>query len=626
MHNLCSRDANVKALRVLMLATTGPLTASALIMSGTAWGATDESTEDDLVVTANRVATPVSQLGSAVTVITEKEIEDSQARTATDVLRSVPGLSISNSGGVGRSTAIRIRGAEAYHTKVIVDGVDLSDPSSSQPQYDFGNLLATDIERIEIVRGPQSLLYGGEAIGGVINIITKRGKGKPQATAMVEAGSLHSYTGAASLRGQTGRFSYAVNASHLQTDGISAADARNGNSERDPYWNQTVTANLGVQLTDNWKVEANGRMMRSHLDYDTWGTSAAVDGDDEMTKRERSGRLSTDWSMFDGRLTNSVAYAISESKRDIGAAKVDTSFYDGETQSWEYQGTARLATDHTIVFGAETKTESTSQDTISADVSNNGYFLDYQFSPLDALFLTIGGRVDDHETYGTHDTWRSTAAYLIDATQTRLHASYGTGFRAPSLFELYYPTYGNPDLNPEESRGWDAGVEQTFLHGDASVDLTWFDNRLTNLIQWTSIGYTNVASSRAQGLEVSGKWAISEDWKVNGSYTFTDSRNNTTGLILARRPKHQGSIGVTWRPLEKLSTDATLHMVGRQYDSATADWIGGYATADLAVAYDLTSAVTLTGRVENLADKQYEDIDTYGELGRMAYVGVRAKF
>lgn len=584
---------------------------------------------DDLVVTANRVETEAEKLGSSVTVITAADIERQQARTVAEVLRTVPGLSLSNTGGTGRDTAIRIRGAEAYHTKLMVDGVDLSDPSRTQPSYDFGHLLATDIERIEVVRGPQSLLYGGDAVGGVINIITKQAQGAPKVSAMAEAGSLHTYTGAASVSGSQDRLSYAINASRFETDGISAADSRNGNSERDPYWNNSLTAKLGLRLTETWNVEASGRYMRSHVDYDDW-TTQAVDDTDSMRQTERSGRIATNVSLFNGRLKNMLAYSVAETERDIDNGNLYwgdrfTSF-DGESQKLEYQGTAKLATNHTLVFGAETKEESTTQSDLAADVANNGYYADYQFSPLHSLYLTVGGRIDDHQSYGTHTTGRTTAAYLVDATATRLHGSYGTGFRAPSLYELYHPTYGNRDLSPEESRGWDTGVEQTFLNGKAMLDVTWFDNRIQDLIQWQSAGYTNIASTRAQGLEATGHWTLTEQWRLTGGYTYTESRNNMTGQILARRPKHQGSLGLAWTPLDQLHTEATLRMVGDQYDSATGRTLGGFATADLRVGYDLTEAVELFGRVENLADKSYQEVDSYGSLGRMGFVGVKATF
>lgn len=603
-----------------------PITSKVKAALALAVGLSSPAMAGDLVVTATRVETESEKLGSAVTVITAEEIERKQARTVAEVLRDVPGLAVSNTGGKGRDTAIRIRGAEAHHTKVIVDGIDLSDPSRAQPSYDFGHLLAADIERVEVVRGPQSLLYGGDAVGGVINIVTRRGTGAPRVTAFAETGSLRTHTGSAGVSGSADRVSYALTATHFQTDGIPAAAERDGNGERDPYWNQTVTGRVGARLTDIWGIEANGRLMRAQVDYDGWSGLRAVDDGDRMDQRERSGRIATDLTVLDGRLTNVVAFSLTETERDIGKGKRRTSFYDGETREWEYQGTARLAPDHTLVFGAETRTESTRQSSISDDVENAGYYADYQFSPLESLFVTAGGRLDDHQSYGTHKTWRGTAAYLVEATRTRLHGSYGTGFRAPSLFELYEPTYGNHALRPEESRGWDIGVEQTMLDGKAVVDVTWFDSRIQDMIQWSASGYDNIASTRAQGLETTARWQVAPDWRLNATHTYTESRNNRTGQVLARRPRHQGSLGVGWSPLDGLTADATLRAVGRQYDSATSHHVGGFATVDLAVAYDVTDWARVFGRVENLADKQYEEVDTYGSPGRMGFVGVKATF
>jgi len=495
-----------------------------LILSALPAGA-EETTREDLVVTANRVETESEKIGSAVTVITAGQIERSQKKTVADILRGVPGLAVSQTGGTGTNTVIRIRGAESYHTKLIIDGIDMSDPSKSQPQYEFGNLLTADIERIEVVRGPQSLLYGGDAIGGVIAITTRKGNGKPRVTANAEIGSHHTYQAGTSISGSQDRLSYALGLTHFETDGISAASKRTGNDENDSFTNDTVNAKLGLALTDFWDVEAAGRFTRAKVDYDDW-TTRAVDDSDSMRTMERSGRLATNLALLEGRFRNSLAYSLSEAKRDIdnGASFWGSRFssFDGESQKVEYQGTAKLAPDnHTLVFGAEYKQDSTDQSGIVKDVSNAGYYADYQFSPMDQLFLTFGGRLDDHQTFGTHKTGRATAAYLVDATATRLHGSYGTGFRAPSLYELYHPTYGNTGLKPEESRGWDFGVEQQVLDGRGAFDVTWFDSRIENMIQWQNNKYINLTSTRARGIEAGGHFDVIENVRLNATYTFT---------------------------------------------------------------------------------------------------------
>lgn len=598
--------------------------------------------QDDhaIVVSANRVATDSSKIGSAVTVITAEDIARQQANTVAEVLRTVPGLSIANYGTTGSQTDVRIRGAEAWHTKLIIDGVDMADPSSTRPSFDFGHLLASDIERIEILRGPQSLLYGSDSIGGVISITTRKGKGKPKVTASAEAGSYHTYKGSAGLSGSEGAASYAISATRFQTDGISSGDQRNGNSENDGYQASSASARLGYQITDAWSVETSLRAMNDRLDYDRYNstTRRAEDDNSWFRKRDRSARLATTFSPFGPVLENTLAYSVQESKRDYQDGDLSGGsayFYDGESQKLDYQGTARLNEHNTVVFGAETKTDSTTQGGGFSlpghkDVSTAGYFADYQVSPFDALFLTVGGRLDDHETFGTHTTYRTTAAYLVEATQSRLHSSYGTGFRAPSLSELYLPVFGTPTLRPEESRGWDAGIEQSFLDGKGSVDLTWFNNRIKDMITTQTVGgvttFTNLSSTRTQGLEATARWELSDDWRLSGNYTFTDSRNNSTGQILAYRAKHQGSLSATWLPLDGLETTASLRAVGNRYSSNTNRMLGGFAVVNLAGAYDLTEGTQLYGRVENLLDKTYSEIDTYGTYGRAAYVGVRTSF
>lgn len=600
----------------------------------------DETTRADVVVTANRVETQSDKIGSAVTVITAEDIERQQAGTVADLLRSVPGISIYSFGTTGAQTDVYIRGAESWHTKVIIDGVDMSNVSSTRPSFDFGHLTTADIERIEIVRGPQSLLYGSDTIGGVINIITRKGKGEPRIGFNAELGSHHAYTVGSNISGRSGATDYAVGISRFQTDGISSASERNGNGENDPYKADTVNARLRHQLTDWWSVEASARAMNDELYFDRSNAAAKRAEDDNgwFRKRDRSGRVATDFALFGKALENRIAFSIQESERDYengtlaGGAKY---YYNGESRKIEYQGTLLLSPEQAVVFGAENKVDSTDQNGIntlkgSADVTDNGLFADYRFSPLDSLFLTMGGRLDDHQTFGTHTTYRATSAYLIDASATRLHGSYGTGFRAPSLMELYLPIYGTKTLMPEESRGWDFGVEQHVLGGKGVVDLTWFDNRITDMINTQSIGgvttFYNLASTRVQGLEASARWQITPDWRLNGSYTFTDSRNNTNGQILSNRPKHQGSLAASWLPREGLETTASMRAVGAKFSSTNSRYLGGFAVFTLAAAYDVTDWAKVYGRIENLLDKQYYEIDTYGTYGRTAYVGIRTTF
>jgi vitamin B12 transporter len=592
--------------------------------------AQDGNMTEEVVVTANRIATPLASLGSSVTVITAEDLRRQQARHVVDALRTVPGIAVSQTGGTGSTTSIRMRGMESHHTLLLIDGVEVADPSAAQPSYDFGHLLVTDIERIEIVRGPQSTLYGGDAIGGVINVITHKGKGKPHVSASAEGGSFNTQNLRSGLSGSHGKFSYGLNAAFEHTDGFSAASNRNGNSEDDGYRNLTLNGRFELDLTDTFSLAAVTRYMTSHLETDNWSGGRAIDSNDNSDKRERSGKLTARLSLFDGALTNRIGISHSESNRDDFVGKARASYYDGWKDKWDYQGDWRITPANTLLFGAETEKERTRQRTswggLSDAVRNNGYFINYQTDPFDSLSLTLGGRIDDHKAFGTHDTYRVTAAYLVDDWSSRLHGSWGTGFRAPSLFELYDPTYGNTALTPEKSRGWDAGIEQSIWDEKVIVDVTWFHNRTQDLIQWDASGYRNIASTKAFGLETTLKADLTHTISVTATHTYTERRNNSTGQVLARRPKHVGSLNFAWEPVDGLTADFGMRASSRLFDSATSNNVGGYALYDVKASYALTSRTTLFGRIKNLFDKQYEEVDTYGTAGLSAYAGVKVQF
>ncbi len=589
----------------------------------------DETTAPDVVVTANRIATPAASLGSSVTVITAEDIERAQVTEVPELLRRVPGLAVSQTGGAGRATAVRMRGMEGHHTLLLINGVEAADTSSAQQSYDFGHLVVGDIERIEIVRGPQSTLYGADAIGGVINVITRQGKGAPRITGAAEYGSYDTVVLRSGLSGSWKRLDYAADVAFEDVGGFSAASTRTGNVEGDGYTNLTLNGRFGAQATDWLRFEAALRAMNSELQYDNWSGGRAVDGDDNMDKAERSGRLSADISLFDGVLINTLTMSRATSERDIYAGRTQTSAFDGSKTKLEYQGTWTIVENHALVFGAETEREAAeTSGGIDDAVRNNGFYADYQVDlPDDSLSLTLGARLDDHEAFGRHDTYRVTAAYLLDATNTRFHASWGTGFRAPSLFELYDATWGNADLEPETSRGWDLGAEQALWDERIVVDVTWFDNRTKDLITWSwPAGYANLSSTRAYGLETSLTAEVRDDLTITAGHTYTESRNNATAQVLPRRPRHEGSASLTWRPTDDLSSTLGMRAVGRNYDSATGEYLGGYALFDVRASYDVTETFTVHGRIENLFDKQYEEADSYGTPGLAAYVGVRAAF
>jgi vitamin B12 transporter len=300
----------------------------------------------------------------------------------------------------------------------------------------------------------------------------------------------------------------------------------------------------------------------------------------------------------------------------------------GLKNKFEYQGNFKITDAQNIVFGAETEQEHTEQSGIDQKVRNNGYFATYQIEAIENLILSAGARLDDHEKYGNYDTYRLTGSYTLDSTQTRFHSSFGTGFRAPSLYEFYESVWvgGNPNLKPEESRGWDFGVEQPLWDDRIVLDVTYFENTTKNLINWVGTGYVNISEAEARGVETGLSVELLDNLSLAGSYTYTLAQDKSTGGTLACRPKHEGTLTLAYEPMDDLTTDLSVRAKGRTYDSATRSYMGGFAVYDFKTSYKLNDVATLFGRVENIFDKDYHEASSYGTGGRAAYVGVRASF
>lgn len=595
-----------------------------------------------MTVSANRTETAVAASGSSVTVITAEEIEKKQAVTALDVIRDVPGVNLATSGGSGKTTYLSIRGFASKGILILVDGVNVADPSGNQTTYDLTNLPADNIERIEVLRGSQSTLYGSEAMGGVISITTKGGKGSGKVVTGetgIEWGSRGTAKGFVNARGESGGVYYSGGLSGLTTQGFDIS--RDGPNEADG--NKTGAANLrlgsdlvtDVGILDRLNVEASGRYLKAKPEFDAWGTNAATDDSSTARTIEQSGKLTANVDLFDGLLANSISASQSKTRRDYYDATWGTTFYDGEITKYEYQGTLKPVEHNTLVFGADRRRdhmETNVQD--STAVTNDGIFGNYILGLLDDdLTLTAGVRHDDHESFGGNTTWRTTAAYLIPETGTRFHASYGTGFRAPSLFELYDTTWGsgNPDLKPEKSRGYDLGFEQSVLDDRVTFGSTFFNNRLKNAIvanassSWRN---ENIASARVYGFENSVTAELTDELALTVNHTYTQARDNTSGRAMPNQPHHTGNARLSYDPkqVEGLDTWVATRTATWSYDNGTSSYLGGYLVWDLGASYAVTDWASVYARLENLADKTYETKGGYAAGGRAGFVGMRAKF
>jgi vitamin B12 transporter len=605
---------------------------------------------EEIVVSATKIETPINEIGSSVTLIPAEEIERKQERTLPDVLRTVPGLNVVQTGGPGGKTSLFTRGTNSNHTKVLIDGIDANDPSQDGV-FDFGQVLTSDIAQVEVLRGPQSSLYGSDALGGVVNIVTKQGEGPLQLRATLEGGSFETFNQSASLSGSVARFHYAFNVAHFLADDtpVTPLDLLPPGRERinDSYENTTLSTKLGVDVTDTLSFSVVGRYTDSTLlftgeDFSVFPSVPAAD-QSEQNARQLFTRGEGLLTLFGGTFKNRFGVGYTNYRTTIQAP--DTGFglppeniNHGDHLKFDWQGNIELAKGHVLVLGAEDYKDRLIDSPISVENSNAAGFVELQSEILPRLFTAASVRYDNNDRFGDKTTWRVAPAYIVSQTNTKLKASYGTGFKAPSLTQLFvsFPAFNffaNPDLQPEESEGYDIGFEQPFCDDRFRFGATYFHNDITNLIgpNATFTTLINVGRATTEGVETFASAAITDRFEVRFDYTYTDARDDTTDLELLRRPRNKASLSANWRPTDRLSLSATLLYVGSQVDGNRSFSIQRLNTPDyylvnLAGEYDLGRGFTVFARIDNLLDHRYENPTGFQRPGFGAYAGLRVAY
>ncbi len=609
----------------------------------------------EIVVSASRVPMSANRVGSAVTVIDAEDLEDRQTQSVADVLQEVPGVAVTRSGGMGSLTEVRIRGAEANQTLVLIDGVRVNDPSRGNA-FNLDNLLAVDLERIEVLRGPQSALYGSEAMGGVINIITKKG-GPSRVSATLEAGTLESYRFSSSVSHSEENYSFYLGATRLNSDSVSALDRKMpGVSETDPYENTSINANMQFDVGRFVEVSLSGRYSDATVEFDplvfdpNTFVSATQDEPGVFTDTvEASGRAQAKLTLFEGQWEQIVAAGIS----DIDTETTDPFFFlpvtstEGQVREYLYQSNLFFATpemanaEHTLILALERLEEDAAGTFLSGgedqSLASNSLIGEYELALWDSLFL--GGSIrqqHNEKLFDDSTTYRATLAYLYAETDTRLHGSFGKAVKNPTLTELFGfgPGFtGNPNLQPESAIGWDIGIEQNFWDKRASIDVTYFDSTIEDLIVGTgNTAFNATGENRIKGLEVAGSIRPLPDLRLTASYTYTDSEDSN-GQELVRRPRHMGSLNANYRFLDgRASVNLGLVHKGKQDDlnfatfPATRVGLDSYTAVNLGGSYDITEGVSLFARAENLTDAEQIDVFETRGPGLTAFVGLRIGF
>ncbi|WP_375565884.1 TonB-dependent receptor plug domain-containing protein [Oceaniradius stylonematis] len=600
-----------------------------------------------LLITAGR--TPVEQeaSGRAFTVITGEELERSQTRYLADALRRVPGFHVSRAGSFGAPTQVRVRGSEGNHVLVLIDGVEVS--SVSQGEFDFGGLPVGDVDRIEVLRGPQSALYGSDALAGVINVITKRGpRDGFEALLQSETGTDGTFLGGVAVRGGTEWFDAAVSARFRRTDGFNLSDF---GTEKDGDENLTLTGRFTLDVNDNLVIDANGRMVDRFVETDrqdfafpaTPTQGLVIDSDDTSDVQELSGAIGATWTSLDGAWTHGARFSGSGDERDSARGGVVTSTNKGnrlkaEVQSsYMFETPALLDAIHTVTGAYEWEQERFWQTATQERVTQS-FVAEYRGEFAGQFYLNAAVRHDMNDPFKDATTYSVAGAWAVPGTGTRLHASVGTGVKNPTFFEQFGfvpgSFRGNPDLRPEESLGWDIGIEQSLWDGLVVVDVTWFDQNLENEIQGFGQTVRNLnGTSHRQGVELSATAELFDGFSTTAMYTYTDA-TDPNGMREVRRPMHSASLSAAYTFYQgraQLFGEVIYNgaMDDLEFINATPQTrvtLDDYVLVNIGGSFKVNETVEVYGRVENLLDERYEEVFGYNTQGRAAFAGVKARF
>jgi vitamin B12 transporter len=599
-----------------------------------------------IVVTATRLATPEVQVASSISVVSADEIALRELQTLPEVLKLVPGLNVVQTGGAGGQTSVFMRGTNSNHTKVLVDGIDVGDPSNAGGAFDFAHFLTQDIEKVEILRGPQSGLYGSDAIGGVINIITKSGSGPAQVNAALEAGSFDTFNQTGSISGSMGQLHYAANLEHFHS-GETPVTPLNllapGEQRIDDYYdNLTASTKLGFDVTQNFDVGLVARYTDSHLRLtgentnnfpaDFPDSSQSVNDTLQSYARATAHLLS-----FEGMLDETLGAAYSNIRSSDFSPEAPRSDTVGERVKFDWQGNIKLAANEKLVLGAEHQRDEITAP-ISAGTKIDSGYAELQSGFGDRFFDTVSVRYDENDRFGGKVTYRFAPAFLVTETGTKLKASVGTGFKAPTLNQLFqsfpaFDFFANPNLKPESSLGWDAGFEQAVAADSLRFGITYYHNQIKNLIADSADFTTDINVGRAvtQGIESFAAYRPLQALTLRLDYTFTEATDEISHEELLRRPKHKGTLNADWRPTARLSLNATLLSVS--------SWVDGnrdfsiqrlnappYTTVDLAAGYDVSSHLNVYVRISNLLDRHVENPVGFLSPSLGAFAGIKTRF
>lgn len=609
-------------------------TLSGLLLAGSPfWFATSlaqaasggDATGDSIVIQALRLDQTKAEAGTDISVIGAEEINRRALSSASQAVAIAPGVTETESGPFGGTSYARIRGAGSGQTLVLVDGVPVNDPSSPGGGFDLSTFDLTDVAQIEVLKGPQSTLWGSDAIGGVISIVTKQPEAGFAWGGLVEGGSFNTWREGATISGGGDRADGRLSAMWRSSDGISKADERDGNTEKDGFDSFSLSGRGGVQIAEGVRADFTGRWTTADIAFDGFPPPNFVlaDSNENTKSDERNGSATLTALAFGGRIQNTLQVTRMEIDRKNYDTGVETSRNKGDQTGYRYSGQVKVAAGQTLGFGVEREESSAN----GSDASTNSLFALYEWSPVKRLTLTGGVRYDDDDRYGSATTGKLAASW--QATEAlRFRATWGQGFMAPTIFQSTYIcsfcglTEPNADLKAATSNAYDAGVDWTI--GSAVISLTAFQQKTKNLIDFSyTAGYDNISLAKQSGVDASIRVPVARWLTVQGGYAYINGKDGF-GADLPRVPLNSGDLELIVTPMARLTGSLAVRYTDDQSDGF-GPRVKGWSRTDLSAGWEFSPGFEVYGRIENLFDVHYQEIGGYGTPGVSGLVGIRLR-
>ena len=593
---------------------------------------------EKIVVTPYRIGVSAQENPSSTTVINVGDEESAGKFSFIDAVKGSQGVDYTVAGGLEGVSSVFIRGADSYHTQLMLDGIRVYDPINTQGYFAYYNYLSLDnLDKVEISRGPYSSLYGSQSIGGSINMITHKGRGKPTFSYLQEFGSYNTYREKIASQGKLGKLAYSLGASRADVRSFYSAKYKNGNHERDPFGNTNTSLRLDYELADNLDVGVSHRYTYAKYNYDASYPSVSDDFDNTARFHQNIGSFYLSNRINDF-LSHKFTYGFVGIQRkgwegySAGVGGESNYWFDSRSNQFKYEFNYKPAKFYEALIGFEYNGESGEYYWDGYEpkhrANSKGIFLQNIIRPIDNLFLSFNLRSEDHSTFGDHNTYGLSGSYFIEPTKTKIKASIGTGFRAPSLFELFYSYGGKRDLSPEKSKSKEIGFEQYLFDNKFSFGSTYFDNSIKNKIEYKSTGvwtgeYDNIGEAEIYGIENFAEYKFNDKTSLRLTYDYLHVQKKSDKSRLLRRPENKLSLFFNTQ-IGNLKIMPEILYVGNRIDTSAK--LKSYILANLGLNYKINDNFEVFGRAENILNYNYQLVYGYQTPCSSFYAGVKLSF